>query len=254
MKLENDFLVDAPLDETWATLLDIQRVARCLPGATLESDGGDGVYRGSMQVRLGPMTLAYKGTARMAEVEEDAHNATIEVRAKELKGQGTASARIRNRLEPGAGGATHVTVETDLNITGRPAQFGRGIMEDVAGNMLGEFAKRLEKEVLEARAPSSGASEPAPGATSAAPAPSDAAGTPAIAPDEEAGALAPSGRAAAPLPAAPQEPAVLDLGGAIAGPLAKRAAMSAGIVALGALLFSVLRARKRGLSVRVDWR
>jgi carbon monoxide dehydrogenase subunit G len=251
MKLENDFLVDAPLDETWATLLDIQRVARCLPGATLESDGGDGIYRGSMQVRLGPMTLAYKGTARMAEVEEDAHNATIEVRAKELKGQGTASARIRNRLEPGAGGATHVTVETDLSITGRPAQFGRGIMEDVAGNMLGEFAKRLEKEVLEATAPSSGASEPAAGESSSAPAPG---ATSSEAPGEGFVALARSEHRPAPPPSAPQEPAVLDLGGAIAGPVAKRAAMGAGVVALGALLFSILRRRKRGLSVRVDWR
>src|SRR4051794_1465445 len=152
MKLQNDFLVDAPLDETWATLLDIQRVAECLPGASLESDGGDGVYRGSMQVKLGPMTLAYKGTARMAEVEEDARSATIEVKAKELKGQGTATARIRNKLEPRSGGATHVSVETDLNITGRPAQFGRGIMEDVAGKMLGDFAKRLEGEVLRGRA------------------------------------------------------------------------------------------------------
>src|SRR3954454_1989721 len=110
MKLQNDFVVDAPIEDTWATLLDIQRVAQCLPGASLESDGGDGVYRGSMQVKLGPMTLAYKGTARMAEVLEDAHSATIEVKAKELKGQGTASARIRNKLEPEGGGSTHVTV------------------------------------------------------------------------------------------------------------------------------------------------
>jgi carbon monoxide dehydrogenase subunit G len=235
MKLENDFLVDAPLDKTWATLLDIQRVAQCLPGATLESDGADGVYRGSMQVRLGPMTLAYKGTARMAEVEEDDHSATIEVKAKELKGQGTASARIRNRLEPGAGGATHVTVETDLNITGRPAQFGRGIMEDVAGKMLGDFAKRLEAEVLSGNghkpeaapdggAPTSPLTSPS---TSTSPSPS----------------------------AAPDEPGALDLGGVIAGPLAKRAAIGLGIgaVVLG-LVRLVLRGRRGGLSVRIELR
>jgi carbon monoxide dehydrogenase subunit G len=234
MKLQNDFLVDAPLDETWATLLDIQRVAQCLPGATLESDGGDGVYRGSMQVRLGPMTLAYKGTARMAEVEEDAHSATIEVKAKELKGQGTASARIRNRLEPGAGGATHVTVETDLNITGRPAQFGRGIMEDVAGKMLGDFAKRLESEVLRGNAPTNGNGGPA------------AASAPA---SEQPSAAGP----ASPPPPAEESPAALDLGSVVAGPLAKRAAMALGAVALLLVVLSLLRG-KRGLSVSVNWR
>ncbi|MFL5841660.1 MAG: SRPBCC family protein [Thermoleophilaceae bacterium] len=234
MKLQNDFLVDAPLDETWATLLDIQRVAECLPGATLESDGGDGVYRGSMQVRLGPMTLAYKGTARMAEVEEDAHSATIEVKAKELKGQGTAAARIRNRLEPGSGGATHVTVETDLNITGRPAQFGRGIMEDVAGKMLDDFAKRLESEVLRGSAVPNGNGGAA--ASSSVSEPPPASGP------------------ASPPPPADEPPAALDLGSVVAGPLAKRAAMALGAVGLLVLLLSLLRGRKRGLSVIVNWR
>jgi carbon monoxide dehydrogenase subunit G len=234
MKLQNDFLVDAPLDQTWTTLLDIQRVAQCLPGATLESDGGDGVYRGSMQVRLGPMTLAYKGTARMAEVEEDAHSATIEVKAKELKGQGTASARIRNRLEPGAGGATHVMVETDLNITGRPAQFGRGIMEDVAGKMLGDFAKRLEGEVLRGNAVTNGNGAPPATATASEPPPA-------------------SGPASSSEPA-DEPPAALDLGSVVAGPLAKRAAMALGGLGLLLLVLSVLRGRKRGLSVSVNWR
>jgi carbon monoxide dehydrogenase subunit G len=239
MKLQNDFLVDAPLDETWATLLDIQRVAQCLPGAKLESDGADGVYRGSMQMRLGPMTLAYKGTARMAEIEEDTHSATIEVKAKELKGQGTATARIRNRLEPGAGGATHVTVETDLNITGRPAQFGRGIMEDVAGKMLGDFAKRLAGEVLSAGAGAAGG----PTANgSAAPATADAPPSSGPAP------------ASAPPPAAEEDiPSTLDLGSVIAGPLAKRAVMAVGAVAVLVLLLSVLRGR-RGLNISVNWR
>ena len=225
MKLDNDFSVDAPLDETWATLLDIRRVAGCLPGATLESDGADGVFRGSMQVRLGPMKLAYQGTARMAEVEEDDHSATIEVRAKELKGQGTASARIRNRLEPGPNGATHVAVQTDLTITGRPAQFGRGIMEDVAGNMLGEFARRLENEVRSGAAPV-------------------AVGEPA------------RRRGPAPPPAEDEAPAALDIGGAIAGPLARRAGIGLGVLALVGLVVSALRGRRRrrGLSVRVDWK
>jgi uncharacterized protein len=148
MKLENEFSVDAPLDRTWETLLDIPRVAGCLPGARLEAGGADGVYRGEIQLKLGPMTLAYKGTARLAEVDVDEHSATIEARAKELKGSGTATARIRNQLIPGENGSTRVRVETDLGVTGRPAQFGRGIMEDVASRMLADFAQRLEREIL----------------------------------------------------------------------------------------------------------
>lgn len=232
MQLENEFLVDAPLEQTWSTLLDIRRVAQCLPGAVLETGGEDGTYRGSMQVKLGPMSLKYKGTARMAEVEEDAHNATIEVQAKELKGQGTASARIRNQLSPGPEGGTKVTVQTDLSITGRPAQFGRGIMEDVAGKMLEDFAKRLAGEVISGNggAPTEGA---------------------------DAGHVEAAGRAEArstESPAQPSEAAELDLGAVLLGPLAKRALIGVVVVTLLVLLRSAIRGRKTGLSVTVRWR
>ncbi len=234
MRLENEFLVDAPVDQTWSTLLDIQRVAQCLPGAALESDGEDGVYRGSMRVKLGPMSLSYKGTARMAEVEEDSHSATIEVTAKEVKGQGTASARIRNHLSPGAERGTQVTVETDLSITGRPAQFGRGIMEDVAGRMLDDFANRLEAEVLRGN----GGAPPV-----------DAA--PEVNTGDAGGAVTePADEPASP-PAADAE---LDLGAVLLGPLAKRAVTALGLAALLALVGMALRGRKTGLSVTVSWR
>ena len=233
MQLENEFLVDAPLDQTWATLLDIQRVAQCLPGAVLETGGESGTYRGSMQVKLGPMSLKYKGTARMAEVEEDAHSATIEVKAKELKGQGTASARIRNQLTPAQQGGTKVTVQTDLSITGRPAQFGRGIMEDVAGKMLEDFAKRLEGEVM--------------GGDGRAPAKSAAAAETA-----ERGPAATGGRGEA--AARPPEPAALDLGPVLLGPVAKRAVVAVGVVMVLMRLRMAIRGRKTGLSVTVRWR
>lgn len=228
MQLENEFLVDAPIDQTWSTLLDIQRVAQCLPGAVLESDGEDGIYRGSMQVKLGPMSLSYKGTARMAEIEEDSHSATIEVTAKELKGQGTASARIRNHLSPGPEGRTKVTVQTDLSITGRPAQFGRGIMEDVAGRMLDDFAKRLEAEVLS-------------GDGRAAAVESAAAGE--ITAERTAQPAAP-----------PAHAAELDLGSALIGPLAKRAAIGLGFIVLLALVRLAVRGRQIGPRVTVSWR
>lgn len=248
MQLENEFLVDAPLERTWSTLLDIQRVAQCLPGAVLEDEAAEGVYHGSMQVKLGPMSLKYKGTARMAEVEEDSHSATIEVQAKELRGQGTASARIRNRLTPGGDGGTRVNVQTDLSITGRPAQFGRGIMEDVAGKMLGDFAKRLEGEVLRTNG---GAP------TGAADAPAGSAGAGAAAPSSGSGTSSASGAAASPPPPTGPGPAPaseLDLGSVLLGPLAKRAAIGLGAVILLAVVRRLFGGPKSGLSVTVSWR
>lgn len=238
MQLENQFLVDAPLDRTWATLLDIHRVAQCLPGAQLDSDGADGIYRGSMQVKLGPMSLRYKGTARMAEVEEDGHIATIEVEAKELKGQGTASARIRNELQPALSGATQVLVTTDLNITGRPAQFGRGIMEDVAGKMLEDFAKRLETEVLSANGEvPSPVEEP----QRFSPPPPERVPSQQHAPTQ-------GERTSQPPEAA------LDLVSVLAAPLAKRAVIGAGILLF---VLVVLRAlvggRRSGRSISISW-
>jgi carbon monoxide dehydrogenase subunit G len=233
MKLENEFSVAAPLEQTWATLLDIPRVAGCLPGATLESDGADGVFRGRMRMKLGPMTVGYEGTAQMGEVDEDEHSATIDVRAKEVKGQGSASARIRNQLR-GGDGVTHVSVLTDLNITGRPAQFGRGIMEDVATRMLADFAKRLEAEV--SRPAVNGASRGA--EIPASPEPPTEQPRPAPAQDS---------------PAGPEEPPVLDLGGVIAGPLAKRGAIAA-VVLLVLVLLGLRRRPPRGLTVTVSYR
>ena len=169
MKLSNEFTVAAPLARTWETLLDVERVAGCLPGASIEPVGQDGMYRGTMRVKVGPVTMAYSGTVRLADVDADQHVASFDARAKETKGAGTAAAIIRNRLEP-AGDGTHVVVETDLNVTGRAAQFGRGLMEDVASKMLADFAGRLEQLVLVGAPAAQAPAEPKPGAR-AAPAP-----------------------------------------------------------------------------------
>ncbi len=144
MKLQNEFTVAVPIERAWETLLDIETVAGFLPGAKIEPAGEDGVFRGSMKVKVGPMTVNYQGTARLAAVDEQAHIADIEVSAKEAKGQGTAAAVIRNQLIE-EGGGTRVAAVTDLQVTGRQAQFGRGIMQDVAGRMLGDFARRFEE-------------------------------------------------------------------------------------------------------------
>jgi uncharacterized protein len=148
VKLTNEFTVAVPLQRAWETLLDIERVAGFLPGAKIEPSEEEGVYRGTMKVKVGPMVVNYRGTARLVLADENEHLADIAVEAKDTRGQGTASAVIHNRLVTEDTG-TKVIAETDLNITGRQAQFGRGIMQDVAGRMLDDFARRFEQYLVE---------------------------------------------------------------------------------------------------------
>lgn len=162
MELVNEFTVAAPIEKTWRMLLDVERVAACLPGASIEPAGEDGVHRGQMKVKLGPITTVYQGTARFLDVDEDGKVATIEVQAREIKGQGAAGATIRNSLEALPDGGTKVTAVTDLIVTGRQAQMGRNIMQSVASAMMDQFAARLEREILAAEAaPGEGAARAA---------------------------------------------------------------------------------------------
>jgi len=160
MKLKNEVIVPAPLEQTWPLLLDVPRMVRALPGATVEPDGAEGVYRGALKVRLGPVAMEYEGVARLEDVDEDEHVATFRIEGRERRGHGGATATITNRLLPAEGG-TRLIVETDLSVTGRAAQFGRGLMEDVAGHLLQRFARGLEAAVL-------GAEEGAPARPAAA--------------------------------------------------------------------------------------
>jgi carbon monoxide dehydrogenase subunit G len=144
MKLKNEVVIGAPLAEAWRALLDVPRVARALPGASIEPDAVEGAYRGRLKVRVGPVGLEYEGIARLLDADEDDHVVSYHVEGREVRGAGGgAAATITNRLEA-IDGTTRVVVETDLAVTGRAAQFGRGLMEDVAGRLLGEFAARLE--------------------------------------------------------------------------------------------------------------
>jgi carbon monoxide dehydrogenase subunit G len=148
MKLRNEVVVAAPLEETWRILLDVARVASALPGASIEADAVEGVYRGTMRVKLGPVTAEYTGAATLEDADEDERVATFRVQGREARGHGTATAKITNRLVPEEAGGTRVIVETELDITGKAAQFGRGILEDVSSRLLDQFASRLEAEVL----------------------------------------------------------------------------------------------------------
>jgi uncharacterized protein len=167
VKLTNEFTVGADVETVWRTLLDMAGVAGCLPGATVEATDQENHYSGSMRLKIGPMTVAYEGTATLVEVDEEARRAVISLRAREARGQGTALATITNVLEQMDGG-TRVRAETDLRITGPQARFGRGMMEDVAGRVLSEFSSCLERQVArpdESVAEAPGADEqPAPAA------------------------------------------------------------------------------------------
>jgi carbon monoxide dehydrogenase subunit G len=141
MELEHSFTVPVPEDRAWDVLLDVERVAPCMPGATLESIDGDEVH-GSIKVKVGPINMTYKGTARFTERDPAAHVIMLEASGKETRGAGTASAKVRSMLE-GAGDKTHVIVHTTLNVTGKPAQFGRGVLAEVGGKLIGIFAGNL---------------------------------------------------------------------------------------------------------------
>lgn len=158
MKLDNSFEVSLPLDETWALLQDLPRIAPCLPGAHLD-DVVDGEYRGGLTTKIGPVNARYSGTARFLERDDVGHRAVIRAQGREQRGSGTASATVTATLHGTASG-TRVDLSTDMAISGRAAQFGRSLMSEVGSALIGEFARRLEELARpggDAAAPGAGA-------------------------------------------------------------------------------------------------
>ena len=147
MKLNNEFTVDVPVEDVWNVLLDLERITPCLPGASLTEETGEREYDGAMKVKLGPVTQQYKGTVKIQEADESAHRAVLRAGGKDARGQGTASATIVSTLHDEGNGSTRVNVETDMQITGRAAQFGQGIQQQVSEKLLGRFADCLEEEI-----------------------------------------------------------------------------------------------------------
>jgi carbon monoxide dehydrogenase subunit G len=173
MRLEHSFQVNAPLQQVWERLIDVEQVAPCLPGAEITEAGEDGTYRGTFSVRLGPTTAAYRGELSMAEVDESAHRVVMSASGQDKRGQGTAKAEIVSVLNE-AEGATTVAVDTDFTITGKLARFGRGgMIQDVSNRLLRDFSECLAKTIEGAAAPAEGAAAPvdgrAPAATPAEP-------------------------------------------------------------------------------------
>jgi uncharacterized protein len=145
MRIHNEISVHAPADELFAFLSDVERVGPCLPGASIDGRDGDD-YAGSMKVKVGPINATYKGKMRFVELDKEARRAVMRARAQEVNGQGNAEASITTEVED-AGGESVIRMDTDLQMRGRVAQFGRGAMEKISQRMFEEFARNIEREV-----------------------------------------------------------------------------------------------------------
>jgi len=146
MELTNEFRVAVPLEEAWAVLTDVERIAPCLPGAQLQEVEGD-QYRGIVKVKVGPITAQYKGVATFIEQDVAGHRVVLKAEGRDTRGQGNASATVTATLSPD-GDDTVVKVVTDLTVTGKVAQFGRGVLADVSGKLMGQFVDNLHRDVL----------------------------------------------------------------------------------------------------------
>ncbi len=262
MQLTHSFRVPVPVEEAWVVLRDIERIAPCMPGATIDAVDGDH-FTGGVKVKVGPITVTYRGEADFVNVDEEHHRAAIEAKGKETRGTGTARATVHAELRQ-VGSETEVTLVTDLNVTGKPAQFGRGVMADVGGKLIDQFATCLSSE-LASPSPS-----PSPTVTAAASTPSSAVGadpaaeagvgggtgpapaTPALGPEGTVGVddtvrTGPAGTPSStsqPRTPRPSDDAI-DLLGVAGSPLLQRLGPLAGAVAAVLLLLSLLRRARR---------
>jgi carbon monoxide dehydrogenase subunit G len=216
MKLEQSFTVTAPVEQVWAALVDVERVAPCLPGAEITGQSPDGGYEGTFTVKLGPATAAYRGSLKMESLDEAARTATMSAKGTDKRGQGGATASIVSTMRE-EGDATHVEVVTDFTITGRLARFGRGgMIEDISKRLMRDFAQCLESTLgAEPAAAVAAASEPEQAEAEVASAAGAAAEPPAAAaePAPPSGGEEPVSAAEEPAPAAPlggEEPVVAE--------------------------------------------
>ena len=236
MDLKHSFSVPIGVEEAWAAFTDIERIAPCLPGAAITSVDGD-EFTGTAKVKLGPISLQYAGKGTWVSRDQSTYSAVIEAQGKDKRGNGTAGATISAHLEP-EGDATRVVVDTELKITGRPAQFGRGVIQDVGGKLLDQFAACLATRLAEPAVEPAAAAAPATQVASAGPS------TPSV-PAEAPGPV--PATASVPASATPSshsaEPVELDLGGVVGPVLLKRLAPVG--AALLAVLLLVRRLRRR---------
>jgi carbon monoxide dehydrogenase subunit G len=160
IELDNSFTVPVPPEQAWDVLLDVERIAPCMPGASVTSVEGDEI-EGQVKVKLGPLSLTYKGTAKFTDKDQASHTISIEATGKETRGSGTASATVQAKLTPGdSAGQTLVSIHTSLNVTGKPAQFGRSLLPEVSGKLIQQFATNLEAMINADSAAAEGTATP----------------------------------------------------------------------------------------------
>jgi carbon monoxide dehydrogenase subunit G len=233
IELDNSFTVPVPPEQAWDVLLDVERIAPCMPGATVTSVSDDEIA-GQVKVKLGPLSLSYKGTAKFIEKDQANRAIAIEASGKETRGAGTAAATVHASLKPAdSEGQTLVAIHTSLNVTGRPAQFGRSLLPEVSGKLIGQFATNLEALI------SQDSTAPADGTTATA---ESAAPEASAAPGDTAGAGTTSATVAAkPATGLPQQEDSLNLIKLVGGPLMKRVLPIAAAAAVLALLGKRIR-------------
>jgi uncharacterized protein len=246
MKLEHEFTVAAPIDTVWQALLDPERVAPCFPGATITSASGE-EFAGIVKVRLGPISLQYRGKGRFTGTDEAAHRTMIEASATASGGQGTAAAKVHASLTENGEGTT-VSVITDLTITGKPAQFGRGLIEDVGKKIIGQFADCLSKNLAPADQPAPAPASPPPSPSPPSPAPP----SPAPSATQPSATQPASVQPAPPRLVPPPVTDEIDLLDAAGGAVAKRAIPAvAALLVLTVVLRWLRRRRKARRSTRL---
>ena len=241
IELDNSFTVPVPPEQAWDVLLDVERIAPCMPGASVTSVEGDEIA-GQVKVKLGPLSLSYKGTAKFTEKDPASHTIAIEATGKETRGAGTASATVHASLKPAdAEGQTTVSMHTSLNVTGRPAQFGRSLLPEVSGKLIDQFAANLAALIGSTSRSAEAEPEAAPAQDATATGDAASAAT-------AAGTAAATQSAAA--PAQPmahlQQEDSLNLIKLVGGPVLKRVIP----VAVAAALIAIFQRRIRGLFSR----
>jgi uncharacterized protein len=246
MRIDNSFTVGLPAEDAWKVLLDVERIAPCMPGAELQEITED-EYRGVVKVKLGAITAQYKGAVRFAEIDEAGRRIVLRAEGRETRGQGNASATVTATLRPAGEGRTEVAIETDLTISGKIAQFGRGVMADVSSKLLDQFASCLESTILAGEAPAPAAASLGATVTTAEIVADELAGVAVDDPERAAQfveAVAPKVRTIESKPAEP-----VDLLAVAGGSVAERAVPAA---IVGVLLMQILpkgRLKRLGLAV-----
>ena len=262
MKLENKFTIDAPIDKAWEALNTPETVAPCFPGATLQEYEGDS-FTGTVKVKLGPISLTYKGKGTYVSRDDENHKVVIEANGRDSRGNGTASATVTGTMVADGPNRTAVVMVTDMTITGRPAQFGRGVISDVADKIIGQFSACVASKLAPEAAPAAAAPSPQPAAApsaqgGAAPAAASApaavaapasggtngTGSPAAAAAATGPVLATAPKAAAPSGPLRSEIDAIDLLDTAGAPVLKRLAPIAGGALLLLIIFLIRRSRR----------